>query len=424
MANLFDSFLERIEDQRPWGFTFMVWCMGICSLSILSRWVDVLSWFFPWGQPEPLWMGVLVGGAVLGVVQYWVGGMLYHLAVLFSGGNGFFKTSQLLNLYAWAPLYLFVVSGMLFLWIMEELQIPMPPSFLLARLGWIGMSLAGVAAVAISYLSVMRLQRTAPLRSALCFIFVPLMMGTVFFEPAQVPFVYPYAQAADAFQRAIYFLEHGEYVKSEYAFQRALDELHPDETDQRRLIFQNLGRLYEDWHRAPEAVRAYTQAMQLAKPNSVEYFNHQGEVALLERNVIEAIKAFEKAIRLDVTNSVAHNQLGLIYLGVFGEGYSDHRLALKHNQAALLDRPQDLSLKEALALNWVALKHYAQALPILEELSEKIPRSAQIKYHLGITYEELGDREQAKAMIRAALRLDPDLMSPHVVSWLADEGTL
>lgn len=420
MGNLFDAFLESIEQHRPVGVNLAVWAMGLCTLALLSRWVDVLSFFFPWGRPEPLWLGVMVGGAVLGIIQYWVGGAVYHLAVFFAGGNGWFKTSQMIHVFAWLPFSLVVVLGLLTLWLAEALQIPLPPSYVISRIGMAGMALGGAASALVAYLAARRLQKTAPARSVACFVAVPLLMGTLFFEPGQVPFVYPYAQAADAFERGLAFMARRDFAKAEFAFERALNELHPDETEQRRLVYQNLGRLYEDWRRFEDAARAYTEAAQLARPDTAAYFVHLGEKALTRNEILEAVAFFKKAIGKDVTESMAHNQLGLIYLGVFGDGYANFEKALRHNQAALLERPQDPNLRETLALNWVALQNYEKALPLLEDLYAEQPQSAQIKYYLGLTYGHLGKHERGRVLVRDALRLNPELMSPEVIGWLAE----
>ena len=52
---------------------------------------------------------------------------------------------------------------------------------------------------------------------------------------------------------------------------------------------------------------------------------------------------------------------------------------------------------------------YTEAEKALSRAAERAPKSAQIQYHLGMTYAKLGKKDDAVSSLRRAAQLDPKL---------------
>ena len=56
-------------------------------------------------------------------------------------------------------------------------------------------------------------------------------------------------------------------------------------------------------------------------------------------------------------------------------------------------------------LGWILYKRgqYQRALALLKESAIKLPTNPQVQYHLGMTYSRIGDKEQARTTLTAAV---------------------
>jgi tetratricopeptide (TPR) repeat protein len=71
--------------------------------------------------------------------------------------------------------------------------------------------------------------------------------------------------------------------------------------------------------------------------------------------------------------------------------------------------PDDPSVDDT--LGWVYYKKNLPALAVkpLEESIKKRPDSAEVLYHLGLTYAKLDDKTRAREALERALKLDPNV---------------
>ena len=116
-------------------------------------------------------------------------------------------------------------------------------------------------------------------------------------------------------------------------------------------LHYNLGKVYSDLQRYPEAIAAYRRALQINPKNIAAQCNvggmleHSGEYS-------QAIAAYRKAIRINPSHPEAHNNLGLILmqLGKFEE-------AMESLKRAIQAQPADLSFMQNLILTMNYMPH-------------------------------------------------------------------
>jgi len=101
-------------------------------------------------------------------------------------------------------------------------------------------------------------------------------------------------------------------------------------------LHYNLGKVYSDLQRYPEAIAAYRRALQI-NPKNIEAQCNVG--GMLEHNgeYSQAIAAYRKAIGINPSHPEAHNNLGLILrqLGQFDEAMESFKRAIQAQPSGL-----------------------------------------------------------------------------------------
>jgi tetratricopeptide (TPR) repeat protein len=115
----------------------------------------------------------------------------------------------------------------------------------------------------------------------------------------------------------------------------------------------------------------YYRAAIKKKPDSSQLYLKAGMAELLMNRLVESGKDFERAIKLDARNAVAHNNLGVVY-------YKLHKY------------PK-------------AVKQYEKALQL-------VPDDASFYNNLGAAYFSLKQFEKAVEAYNRAVQLDPDIL--------------
>ncbi|MBI5879136.1 MAG: tetratricopeptide repeat protein [Chloroflexi bacterium] len=144
-----------------------------------------------------------------------------------------------------------------------------------------------------------------------------------------------------------------------------------------------------------------------------ELYNKQGETA-------QSVDALKHALAVDRTDSDAHYLLGTIY-----QKRGDNASAAAEYEQALRFVPDFADAYKALAQAYTAQGKapeaaYAQAMTILvqgdasaavaqlEALRKSSPELAQAQLGLGLAYDKLGRRDEARSALKAYLASNPD----------------
>ena len=101
-------------------------------------------------------------------------------------------------------------------------------------------------------------------------------------------------------------------------------------------LHYNLGKVYSDLQRYPEAIAAYRRALQI-NPKNIEAQCNVGGMLEHSGEYSQAIAAYRKAIGINPSHPEAHNNLGLILrqLGQFEEAMESFKRAIRAQPAGL-----------------------------------------------------------------------------------------
>jgi tetratricopeptide (TPR) repeat protein len=165
-----------------------------------------------------------------------------------------------------------------------------------------------------------------------------------------------------------------------------------------------LGKLYAATDRLDEALTETMKALEI-DPKSAEAWLVLGQVQEKKGAMAKAQDTFKKSLEIDPRYAPAANNLAWIYSEHGGNADEALRLAQLAKQIA----PDDPHISDT--LGWLLYKRgvYQQAINLLKESAVKLPDSAQVQFHLGMTYYKLGDKPAAGQALRRALELDAAL---------------
>jgi tetratricopeptide (TPR) repeat protein len=165
-----------------------------------------------------------------------------------------------------------------------------------------------------------------------------------------------------------------------------------------------IGALQEKAGNLPEALRAFERARQLAP-------DRKGINALIasieERsgNRTEAIASYRKALAKSPDDPTALNNLAFLLADTGG----DTKEALQMVSQALRKAPDVPQLRDTLA--WIHVKRHntAEALPILQALTNNHPENNTFRYHYAVALIQSGDRAKAREQAETALSQKPPI---------------
>ena len=195
------------------------------------------------------------------------------------------------------------------------------------------------------------------------------------------------------------FLAQNDMLQAETALKKAI-ELMPDS----QTAYFLLGRLYASTNQQPKALASLAQAV-TRNPKDVRSFLLMGVINDQLKNYPAARDAYEKVLALDPRQIGVLNNLAYLYAEQFGQ--TEKALELAQKARDLL--PNDPTIGDT--LGWVLYKQgkYPRALSLLAESAGKLPDSAEILFHLGMTRYMLGQEESARKALQRAVELNKNL---------------
>jgi serine/threonine-protein kinase len=234
------------------------------------------------------------------------------------------------------------------------------------------------------------------------------------------------AEATQRFPRARVFLdelgsveyEEGHYAAAEQLFRRSIQQ-EPDSV----MAYANLATTLMRRDRPDEAARVLQQGLQL-RPNAVLYTN-LGNLFFLRGDYVGAADAFKEAVssRHGAPGSyLAWANLGDTLLWIPGrrdEARHAYDKARRLLNPRLERTPNDVLLVSRMGLYSARAGDATSALRLARRAVELGPRSPDVQFRAGLTYELLGHRAFALMAITDALRLgyprkyieaEPDLL--------------
>ncbi len=117
----------------------------------------------------------------------------------------------------------------------------------------------------------------------------------------------------------------------------------------------------------------------------------------------KAVDYYKKSLSLDSSQAIAANNLAYLMI----ENGENADVALSYAQTARRSLPNSPSTADTLAWVYYHKGTYSLARDLLEDAVKADPESAQIHYHLGMTYSKLGDKPNAAVQLKKASDLGP-----------------
>ena len=151
-----------------------------------------------------------------------------------------------------------------------------------------------------------------------------------------------------------------------------------------------------------EAISTYKSAIALS-PNNAALQVALGSLYESTGNWQNAQTIYQQVLDSQPDNAVAANNLAYILL----EHGGSVNLALNLAQTARRGMPNSPNTADTLGWAYYQNGAYSVAAPLLEEAVNKTSDNAAYRYHLGITYQKLNDKERARTQFEKAIGLNP-----------------
>jgi tetratricopeptide (TPR) repeat protein len=159
-----------------------------------------------------------------------------------------------------------------------------------------------------------------------------------------------------------------------------------------------LARVYVESNRPQEAVEKLN-ALVARSTNNIAAWLQLGIVHHQSKNYPAARDAYEKLLTIDPRFFPALNNLASLY----SENLNQLDRARTLARSARDQRPDDPVVADT--LGWVLFKRgeYSGALPLLQQSAEKLTKSSEVQFHLGMTHYMLGDQPSARSAFERSL---------------------
>jgi len=163
-----------------------------------------------------------------------------------------------------------------------------------------------------------------------------------------------------------------------------------------------LAELQEARGARDQAMTTYQRAIELS-PNNASLQVALGTLQEASGNWQAAQSTYQKALSLQPENPLASNNLAYIMLEHGGSA----NLALNLAQAARRGLPNSPNIADTLGWAYYKNSAYSVAAPLFEEAVKKVPDNAAYRYHLGLTYQKLNDKDRARVQFEKIIGMDP-----------------
>jgi len=367
------------------------------ATEVLAR----LGFAYPAGRWTTAWAAALAAALPLGLAAWALGGLWIRLVAGWNGGRADFGLSRTIWGYAAGPVALAVLAAEA-VWMLRYgtayFTRPVHPEVMVELDAVVAIGLLVTLALAGGGAAWILSSRPAP--TLLLLVALPLGAAGVGYLAVQSGVRYREVRAAARMREATAQFGRDETYGAEKSLRLAVDESGRTSRDLQRRACLHLGVLLENRGEKARAATWYRRALELADPGSAAATATRGDLLLLEQRTAEAVECFERALALDPDNLSAHNNLGLIYLGIKGAAAADPARALPHNRACHRLSPCPATAYH-LAYNYFRLERWAEALPLFEELWATSADDDTYRYYLGICQFRLGDQQAADRLLNA-----------------------
>jgi tetratricopeptide (TPR) repeat protein len=163
--------------------------------------------------------------------------------------------------------------------------------------------------------------------------------------------------------------------------------------------YDMLGRLYLNQGKLDQALSQFeTLAQKQSRP--VEAITMAGMILEKQGKNDLARTRYEQALRLDPNAATAANNLAWI----LAEAGQDLDRAIDLAKIATAASPDTPAVIDTLGWAWLKKREPQLAIPLFQRCVELEPANGWYHYHLGLAYDQAGDRDRARASLQRAFR--------------------
>lgn len=184
-----------------------------------------------------------------------------------------------------------------------------------------------------------------------------------------------------------------QYEDAEKTFFKAID-LEPGDVSN----YMGLIQVYNATKRYDLAISRIEELLKI-NPKNTAALMLLGMVRQQMNDFPKARDAYEALLSITPSYTPAANNLAYIYCEYLG----DVEKALRLAQTARAAAPQDPNVADTLGWTLYKKGNFDWALTYIKESADKMPDNAEVQYHLGMTYYQLGNSTEAKKALTRAL---------------------
>lgn len=187
-----------------------------------------------------------------------------------------------------------------------------------------------------------------------------------------------------------FYLFRGEKRKAEEEFQKALEKGKSSPS-----VLLEIGKLFISTGDLARGEKFLRQAAE--KHTSVTNYYLLGQCLYREGKLKEAEETLQKALELDPSNPYVLNDLGYIWLEQ--DKNLEEAVAMLERAAKKAHSPEILD-----SLGWAYVKtgRVKEGLELLKKAVEGNPYSWELRYHLAVAYEKMGDKAFSQVELKKA----------------------
>jgi tetratricopeptide (TPR) repeat protein len=197
-------------------------------------------------------------------------------------------------------------------------------------------------------------------------------------------------------EQGIQLINHGKHEEALQLFLKAIKSSNISK-DTRGTIYRNIALTYNQLDKKDSAIHFSTLAAKCYRKNSYDYLVNAADVDLLRRKTAPALTKLLRAVDIDPDEMAVNNSLGLLYLGEYGESFTDLDKALTYNLKAF-DINGSRNIEEVLALNYYKLENYEKAELHYEHLHQVYPDMISYTLDMGMAKYKLKDKTEANKL--------------------------
>ncbi len=196
------------------------------------------------------------------------------------------------------------------------------------------------------------------------------------------------------FLLARFFGAQNDTAQAETALQKSI-ELNPDAPGPYFLLAQ----IHLSKKDPTKAIETFEKAAAI-NPKDTQALMMIAMISEQQKRYDAALAAYEKILTLNPKSGIALNNIAVLY----AERLNQLDKAVESAQKARELFPRDPNVADTLGWLLVKKRQLPRALVLLQESAEKLPKSAEVRYHLGTAHYLLGNEEPARAALEESVK--------------------